>query len=472
MNYQLKALLLSLFLCISFQISAQKTMTLEACIEVGIRENFDVEQRRIAAKIEQEAYHQSKLNLLPDLNGNAGHGFNQGRSIDPFTNAPVTQSFNSSTFSLSSGIVLFSGLSRLNNIKRADLSRKAAQMELQQEKDNLTINIILAYLQVLSLGEQARLVEDQAKLSAQQVERLNILDGEGAIKPSELWDLKGQFANDKLAITDNKNNLGNARLSLFRLMNIPNDSSIIFEPLNNELPAADHRDASSIYESALQGLALVKAADLRTFSAVKSLKIAKGGLWPTLSLGANAYTQYSSVARQNQLQSSGFRQAEDYIAINGQQYPLFVKQDNYLSSTIPYSTQLNNNLNSSLGLTLSIPIFNALQQRTKIKQAELEVKRNATIAADTRRQLQQDIDVATLNRQTSIEKYQTLLQQVAAYTASFEAAEARFSEGVGNSIDYLTAKNNLDRAKRNLVNARYDCILRKKVLDFYSSDLL
>lgn len=470
MKDQLKIWLLSVFLCISSLINAQKAMTLEQCIDTGIRENFDVEQRRIAAKSEQLEYKQSKLNLLPDLNGNAGHGFNQGRSIDPFTNAPVTQSFNSSNFSLASGLVLFSGLSRMNNIRRAQLSWKAAQMELQQEKDNLAINITLAYLQVLSLTEQAKLAEDQAQLSLQQVDRLDILNREGAIKPSELSDLKGQFANDRLFIADNKNNLGNARLSLFRLMNIPYDSTITFEPTDSHLPVADTRGSGSIYQAALQQLALVKAVDLRTFSSVKSVQMARGGLWPTLSLGGNAYTQYSSVARQNQLQSTSFRQTEDYVALNEQQYPLFVKQDNYLASSIPYGTQLNNNLNSSLSVTLSIPIFNALQQRNKIKQAQLQVKRNATIAADTKRQLQQDIDVATLNMQTAIEKYETLLQQVAAYKESFEAAEARFNEGVGNSIDYLTAKNNLDRANRNLVNARYDYILRKKILNFYSNN--
>ncbi len=465
-----RIVILCFILCIGISGYAQKTMTLQQCIDSGIENNFDVEQRRIAEQSEQLDYRQAKLNLLPDLNGNAGHGFNQGRSIDPFTNSPVTQSFNSSNFSLSSGIVLFSGLSRMNTIKRADLSWKAAQMELQQQKDNLTINIILAYLQVLSLTEQARLLEDQAKLSAQQVERLDILNREGAIKPSELSDLKGQFANDRLTITDNKNNLGNARLSLFRLMNIPADSSISFEAINSDFPLTYTRNANSVYQTALQQLALVKAVDLRTLSSIKSVQVAKGGLWPVLSLGGNAYTQYSSVARQNLLQNTGFRQTHDYITINEQQYPLFVKQDNYLSSPIPYGTQLNNNLNSSLSLTLSFPIFNAFQQRTRIKQAQLEVKRNTTIATDTKRQLQQDIDVATLNMQTAVEKYQTLLQQVAAYQESFDAAEARFTEGVGNSIDYLTAKNNFDRANRNLVNARYDYILRKKVLDFYSSN--
>ena len=60
-------------------------------------------------------------------------------------------------------------------------------MDWQQEKDNLTINIILAYLQVLSNADQLVQAKNQVGLSAKQVERLDILNKEGAIKPSDLF---------------------------------------------------------------------------------------------------------------------------------------------------------------------------------------------------------------------------------------------------------------------------------------------
>ncbi|MFT4093088.1 MAG: TolC family protein [Niabella sp.] len=455
-------------LCFSVLARAQKSMTLKQCIDTAIANNFDIEQRRIAEQTEYLSYKQSKLNLLPDLNGSADYSINQGRSIDPFTNSPVTQSFNASGYSLSSGLVLFSGLSKINLMKQAGLSWQAAQMELQQEKDNLSINIILAYLQVLSLAEQSAMLEAQALLSEKQVERLTALNNEGAIKPSDISDLKGQYANDQLAITDNDNDLGSAKLSLFRLMNIPYDSAVIFEKVDADILAdATPQSSQSVYQMALDRLAVIKAVDLRSQSSLRALKAAKGGLWPTLRLGGDLYTQYSSVAMQSTLQSTSFVQSENYVLVDGQQLPVFEKQGNYLQSAIPFKDQLNNNLNSSITFSLDIPLFNALQQRNKIKQAQLDVKRSEVNAADTKSQLRQDIDQALLNRQTAIERYKTLLLQVNAYKESFVAAEARFTEGVGNVIDYLTAKNNLDKASRNLVNARYDYVLRSRILDFY-----
>ncbi|GAB3423401.1 TolC family protein [Niabella aquatica] len=453
-------------------IEAQKIMTLRTCVETGIEKNFDIEQRRIAEESEKLNYKQAKLNLLPDLNGQAGYSINQGRSIDPFTNSPVTQSFNASSYSLSSGIILFSGLSKMNSMKQAGLGWRASQMELQQQKDNLTINIILAYLQVLSLTEQSAMLKEQAALSFKQVERLTTLNNEGAVKPSDLSDLQGQYANDELAITDNHNYLESAKLSLFRLMNTPYDETIIFEKVDADVLSLPLPDRKSVYETALHNLALVKAVDLRTQSARKALKATKGGLWPTLSLGGNFYTQYSSVATQSSLLNTQFAPSENYVFVNDRQVPVFEKQYNYAQSRITFEDQLNNNLNSSLGVTLRVPLFNALLQRNKIKQAQLEVQRNEVTAADTKRQLQQNIDQATLNRQTAIDRYKTLLQQVSAYKKSFEAAEARFNEGVGNVIDYLTAKNNLDRATRGLLNAQYDCILRSKILSFYQNHSL
>ncbi len=449
-------------------IEAQKIMTLRECVETGMEKNFDIEQRRIAAASEKINYKQAKLNLLPDLNGQAGYSVNQGRSIDPFTNSPVTQSFNASSYSLNSDIILFSGLSKINLMKQAGLNWQASQMELQQQKDNLAINIILAYLQVLNLTEQSAMLKEQEALSLKQVERLAILNDEGSIKPSDLSDMQGQYANDQLAITDNYNNLESAKFSLFRLMNIPYDGSVVFEKVDTgAVPLIQRPDSKSVYETALHNLALVKATDLRTLSAQRGLKAVKGGLWPALSLGGNLYTQYSSVATQSSLLNTGFAPSENYVLVNEQQVPVFEKQYHYAQSRIPFKNQLNNNLNSSLGVSLRIPLFNALQQRNKIKLAQLEIQRNETNAADTKRQLQQDIDQATLNMQTAIDRYKTLLQQVHSYKVSFEAAEARFNEGVGNIIDYLTAKNNLDRTTRNLLNTQYDCILRSKILSFY-----
>jgi outer membrane protein len=449
------------------------TLTLQQCVETGIANNFDVKQRELQAQSDEANWKQSKMNLLPDLNANAGHSFNQGRSIDPFTNSPVTQSFNSSNYSANSGIVLFNGLAIQNNIKQNSLTYQASKMDWQQEKDNLTIRIILAYLEVLSNTDQLEQARNQASLSGQQVKRLEVLNKEGAIKPSDLSDLKGQLANDQLAIISTQNALGTARINLCRLMNVPFNKDLVLEKIEPESFAARYEETpEKIYEIALQQLAMIKAAELRRQSAARAIKVSRGQLFPTLSFNGTIYTNYSSVAMQNHYINTTDRTSEDYVVVNGSQSPVIYKTNNFSSSKINYQDQLNNNLYTSFGFNLNIPIFNALQQRNRVKQAKITYKTTELSLQTTKTQLSQAIDQAYINLNTASDRYKTLLEQLDAFTESFRAAGIRFDSGVGNSIDYLTAKNNMDRANTNLIIAKYDYVLRTKILDYYQGKQL
>lgn len=463
----------TMLVVVSLQSSAQTTMSLKQCVETGIANNFDVQQRQLQAQSDEANWKQSKLNMFPDLNANAGHSFNQGRSIDPFTNSPVTQSFNSSNYSVNSGVVLFNGLAIQNSIKQNSLTYQASKMDWQQEKDNLTINIILAYLQVLSNTDQLVQAKNQSALSDQQVKRLEILNNEGAIKPSDLSDLKGQYASDQLAIISIENALQTSKVSLARLMNTPYNKDLVLEKIEPESFAGRYGDTpDKIYETALQQLAIIKAADLRKQSAAKAIKVARGQLFPTLSFNGSAYTNYSSVAMQNQYINTTDKISNDYVVVSGSQLPVVYKQDNFNVSKINYNDQLNNNLYTSFGFNLSIPIFNSLQQRNRIKQAKITYKSTEFSAYTTRTQLSQAIDQAYINMNTAAERYKTIMEQVNAYEESFRAAGIRFNSGVGNSIDYLTAKNNLDRSNISLIIAKYDYVLRTKILDYYQGKQL
>jgi outer membrane protein len=452
---------------------SQTMMTLKQCVETGITNNFDVQQRELQAQSDEINWKQAKLNLFPDLNGSAGHSFNQGRSIDPFTNQPVTQSFNSSNYSISSGVVLFNGLAMQNLIRQNSLTHQASRMDWQQEKDNLTINIILAYLQVLSNADQLEQAKSQAALSAQQVDRLNVLNNEGAIRPSDLSDLRGQYASDQLAIINLQNGLETAKINLSQLMNIPYKKDLVLERIEPEAFAASYADTpDKIYQTALSQLALVKAAELRKKSAAKAIRVARGQLFPTLRFNGNAYTNYSSVAMQNIYVNTTEGPSSDYVLVGTTQSPVIRKKDNFNTTRINYNDQLNNNLYTSFGFSLNIPLFNSLQQRNRIKQAKITYKSTELSEYTTKTQLSQAIDQAYVNLTTASDRYKTVFEQVNAFDESFRAAGIRFDSGVGNSIDYLTAKNNLDRANISLIIAKYDYVLRTKILDYYQGKAL
>jgi Outer membrane protein len=453
---------------------AGNRLSLRQCIETGLKNNLDVLESQLTMQSDKINFNQAKLNLLPDLNGSASQTFSQGRSIDPYSNTPVTQNVSSSNFSLSSGIILFNGLALQNTIKQNSLLYEASKMDWQQIKDNLTINIILAYLQVLSSDDQLAQARNQAALSGEQVKRLEILNQQGAIRPSDLYDLRGQYASDQVEIINMQNTLETAKISLCNLMNIPYSQDMALEPIQAEAYIIRYESTrDQIYQTALKELALVKAVDFRAQSAEKSVKVARGFLYPTLSFGASISTGYSSVAQENQFVSTTYEPTTDTAVGNNVKLPVYRFQDNFTAySKIPYMDQINNNVFTSYGFTLRVPIFNALVQRNRVKQAKLNLQDRQYIASTTRTQLGRQIDQAYINMLSAFDRYKVILDQVSAFTESFKAAEIRFNNGVGTSVDYLIVKNSLDRANLALITAKYDYVLRTKILDFYQGKQL
>ena len=472
----MKKIFLSVSLIFFYTVVAAQgdSLTLRQCIDTALTNNIDVLQSQLQAQSDKVSMQQSKLNLFPYVNGSAGQDFSQGRSIDPYSNAPVTQSVSSSNFGVNSGITLFNGFALQNLIKENSLNYQASKMDLQQAKDNLTINVILAYLQVLSTGDQLTQAKSQADVSGGEVERLKILNQQGAITPSELSDLQGQYANDQLSIINAQNSHETAKINLCKLMNIPYSKDLAFEKIEPESFATKYESTrDQIYQAAIQQLALIKSVDLKTQSAEKDLKVQRGRLFPTLSFGFNASTNYSSVAFQNQFINSTYIPTSDSALVNNVKYPVYRFQNNFTPATrIPYGDQLNNNIYTSYGFNLNIPIFNRLTQRNTIKQAKIFLQSKQLIAKTTRTQLGQSIDQAYVDMLSASDRYKVTLDQVNAFTTSFDAAAVRFKNGVGTSHDYLLSKNYLDQANINLINAKYDYVLRTKILDYYQGKQL
>ena len=412
---------------------------LEQCIDTALANNIQVKQSGLLSEAQEVNLKQARANLLPDLNASMNHGINQGRSIDPFTNTYVNQSVNYASYALGSGVVLFNGGNLQNSIKQNAFAYDATRMEWQQAKDNLTLSVILAYLQVLNTEDQVASSIKQKELSAKQLERLEILDKQGAISPAQVSDLKGQSMNDELNILNLRNQLESAKLSLAQLMNISYSKNIALERINaDEFLTIYSRNSSEVYQTALQQFSLVKSVELRKKSAEYALKSAKGLLYPSLVLNGNMQTNYSSVAQN-------------------------------ATGKINYKDQIENNIFYAVSLGLRIPIFNSFRTKNNIKLADIAVRSSELVEENTKNVLRQQVEQAHLNMTNAYDRFTTLQEQVNAYATSFKAAEARFNAGVGTSVDYLIAKNNLDRANINLISSKYDFVLRKKVLDFYQN---
>ena len=457
-----------LFATFALFVSAQNPLTLQQAVEIGIKNNIDVLQADLQMQKAGINLKQSKEYMLPDLNASATHGKNFGRSIDPFTNAYIDQKVGYANYGASSNLLLFNGFSLQNQLKANKLGYEASKEELQQAKDNLTINIILAYLQVLSAEEILKQSQDQVLVTQKQVERLSILNQSGAILPADFFDMKGQLATDQVAIADNKANVETAKLNLVQLLNIHYNKDLQLEKIPAENVDANYSQTpDEIYKTALEQFAQVQAVKLRTESAEKNIRSIKGELFPTLSLGGSVNTNYSSVATRDYYVNTSENPSANYVNVDGTKYPVFVKQDNYTAKKITFGSQLSNNLFEAVNISLSIPLFNAGRIRNQVKMAKLELKNKQYVEQNTKTQLQQAIERAYVNLTSAADKYKLLQEQESAFTESFRTAEIRFNAGAITSVDYLIAKNNLNRTQTNLITAKYDFVLREKILNYY-----
>jgi outer membrane protein len=445
-------------------------LTLKECIETALTNNLDVKTSEFAMENDKVGLQLARGQLLPTLNANIIHGNQQGRNINPYTNSYINQSVNYANYGLDGSLTLFNGLSVQNAIKQYSLNYEAGKMDVQQQHDNITINVILAYLTVLSNQDQLTLANQQAEVTRKQVERLEILNKEGATAPSNLYDMKGQLGTDELNVVTTKNALETAKLTLAQLMNVPYTEDIVLARIYDETTPVLYEGAvNDIYAQASKNLAIVKSAELYHQSAVAGIKAAKGQLYPKLYLNGGIGTNYSSAAYTQHRIDSTDGPTNGYVIVENKKIDVWAPQETYANSKISYGSQWKNNFNSYVGLTLSIPLLNGLQIKSRVKQAEITEKQTSFQEQTTKLQLKQAIEQAYVNMKAAFQTYTTVDQQVKDFEESFRAAEIKFNEGVLTSVDYLIIKSSVDKARTNLISARYNYILRSKILDYYQS---
>jgi outer membrane protein len=472
-NKSMKKILILLLLGAGTQqaLLSQK-ITLKECIATAIANNIGVKQRGLQAEAAGINHQQAIHNRLPSVASGYNYAINNGRTIDPFTNAYITEQLKSSSANVSASIPLFNGFLLKHTIKQNEWAFAAAKMEGQQAKDELTLQVILAYLQVLSSQDAVKLAQQQAEVTQQQKIRIEDVGNEGATPPANVSDLQGQYAGDEIAVVATENSYENALLALAQLMQVPYNPALELD--RTGIPEQLQQFTSSpdeVYNLATQQLASVKAVNMRLSSSEARIKAAKGNLYPSLSFFGGASTNYSNAALSNTLINSTEVETGLFVDYNSERLKVKSIQNNYNQKTIPYFNQFKNNISYGFGLQMSIPILNAFQARNTIKLARNNEKATRLVADNTYYALRQAIEQACFNIKATYKRYTLLQQQAAAFTESYRITTLRFENGVINSPEYLIAKNNMDRANANLLIARYEFLLRKKILDFYMGAL-
>lgn len=444
--------------------------SLEYCINYAYKHNIQIQQGMLTVLNSQVTYEQSKWSQAPTLNGFGTHNNNYGRTIDPVSNSFVNRSIQSNNFQLSTGVTLFNGFQIRNTIQQNKYSFMATQQDLEITMNNIALNISNLYLQILFNTEAVNISESQVKTSQEQVDRAQKQYDAGAIPQTDLLNLKAQLANDKYNLITAKNSLDISYVNLKNSLQLgPVDQFEIVKPDFETVPEFKDMDLADLYNSTVSDRPEVRKANLMLMSAEMGYKVANGARSPRLSAAGSLSTLYSSAREDITLEPSGTTQIG---VVEGTNEAVLAPTFSRTSTPTPFNDQLKDNYGQSIGVTLSIPIFNGNQVNSGIQRAKITMARNELDLAQAQNTYFVDLSNAYAQFKAADAQYEAAQQNLEAQKLNLEAVTISFNAGVVNTLDYQNALNSKLRAEASMLQAKYELIFRSKIIDFYKGEPL
>jgi outer membrane protein len=443
--------------------------TLEDCINHAWSNNIQIKQQQLSLQLSKLQYTQSITSMLPNVNGSVNNVYNYGQTLDLYTNQFASTSVRSNNFALSSNVVVFSGLQMLHTVMQKKLDFLASAYDLEQMKHDIALTIATYYLQVLYNMEQLDIAQGQLDITTQQVDRTRRLVEAGTLANGSLLTIQAQQASEEMNVVSAQNNLNISLLTLAQMLDLPSTQGFsIVKPIVM-IPDASALmvNPADIYQVSLGMQPGIRSAETKVKSAKKGLAAAYGALSPSISLNGSIGTGYSGASQEIATTTLEAPPIIGYTETTME--PVYSAYPNYTNTyqTKPFSDQISDNVNKSIGLYVSIPIFNRWQVQTGISSAKIQVKMAELNLQNTQNNLNKTIQQAHADALAALNRYQAAQKSVTAYQEAFKYTQQKYDVGLLNSIDYNDAKNKLAKANSDLLQAKYEFVFRVKVLDFY-----
>lgn len=430
-----------LLVLVGFSINAQnKKWTLEECVNYAIENNITIKQSVLDLELADIDVSQAKFNFLPNLNANANYSINTGANINPATNQFENQTFRSASGAVNSGINVFSGLRNWKNLQLAKLNEVATQYQLDRIKDDISLFVANAFLDILFNKERLKVLQGQNEVTLQNIERTQDLVEAGVLPEGDLLELRATNATQIQQIIEAENALFISRLGLAQLLQIRDyenfqivdaDYAIISEEVLSYSPAV-------IADKAKEVRQVVDIAETNYEIAQKNLELARSDYFPTLSAFVGYNTRWSSLQR-NPFTGAEFDFIEQLYLFDG----------------------------TSIGFRLNVPIFNQFSTRNSVKRSKVEVERSKFQLEQTNIDLEADVYQAYNDAKNSKKAYEAALVSEEARSLAFQYAQERYDVGLTNAFDYNQSKIQYENAQSDVIRTKYDYIFKLKVLEFY-----
>jgi outer membrane protein len=431
----------------------EKKWDLEACVNYAIENNISVQQSEFDFEIASENVKSAIGNFLPGVNASAGQNFNFGSYIDQ-NGGRVSRDTRGNSFGVNSALTIFNGFQNTNTYKQSKIGVESSKLQLSILKDDISLNVVNSYLNILFNKESLRIADDKIKVTKQQLYQVQKLVEEGVRATAELFDVKAQLATDQQSYVDAENSVDLALLSLAQLLQVSNTDFNI-EDIDLTIPsvALMYNNIDNIFVTALENRPEIKSAQLNIEDAKYNIKIAQGSYMPTLTASASAGSSYQHNQGQEDVR------------------PVILDINNPTDITfLPngFGTQLKDNLGYNLSLNLSIPIFSRNQSKARVNIAKINAEKSKTILIKAKQDLRVNIENAYTDAKASLKQFNAALLSVEAQEIALKNASERYNLGLITSFEFDQVRNRFVNAESSLINAKYNFVFKSKVLDFYA----
>ncbi len=468
-----KTYLLLIALLGTATVNAQDSLwTLQRSIQYAVDNNLDIKQSVLNERLSRLQLQQSQLGMLPTASASGNVGRSYGRSIDPTTNQFIDAKYYFVGLNGNADVLLFGWFQKQNTISQNKFLSKSAAADLDQLKNDVSLNVATAFLRILLAREQIHISENQVTFSLKQREQTEYFVKAGRSPELDLAQMQAQVATDSSNYITAVATYQQAVLDMKAIMNF--EMATPFTPVAPEvekIPLGEMGTLSpeQVYDVAKDHFGSIRSNQLKIAAAQKGLAAAKGNLYPQLSLGGQLGSNYASSYKEltGTGTFNGYNPNGDIVVINGA--PVYVQSPSFTPDvrTIPFWKQLNTNFRQTVALTLSVPLLNGWSARTAVNRSKIDVQSKQIGLEQSRVKLKQDVYKAYYDARSAVQKFYATSRADEASDRAYNYAQKRYELGLMNALELLTTQNNAFKARAEALSAKYDLLFKLKVIDYY-----
>ena len=444
-----------------------KVYTLEECVLIALDKNISIKQSEL--EIESATIDKADAigGFLPRVNAQSQHIWNNGLSQNITNGLIENLTTQFSSFGGNIGVTLFNGKQNINQLSRANLNLIARQYQLDDMKDDISLFVANAYLQVMFNRELEQVQRFQLEITKEDLERTKVRIEAGVLTQADIFDIEANLASQEQALVQARNNYRLSLISLAQLLLITDYENFEIAEEDFDIPFSEIllQNPKNIYEKALTSRNDIKLGIANIEVAKKDIDLAKGALMPSLTAFYNYNTRISYSDRS--IQTGNLVESPIGIVQETGQSVVTQFSEREIVKPLPFATQFGQNDGHSYGVSLNIPIFNGSSVKNNIKRRELNLKRIENQFEQTKLDLENTVNQAYLNTQGAMKFYEAAEKTLKAREQAFQIAQNRFEAGVMNSFDFIQAKQRFQIAASDIVRAKFDYIFKLKILEFY-----